>query len=457
MQDISGHTSPAVDMDFTMSNQLVMDAKRLKGYIDAHRRLKAHYNRLHDAYIGNYSILKAKRKDAYKPDNRLVCNFAKYITDTFNGFFIGRPIKTTCDRVKVADYIQEISRANNIDDLNAELSKLCSIYGHAFELLYVDEDSKPSMVALTPLEAFIVYDTSIRKSPRYGVRYYVNDEGVIEGSFSDNERVFYFVEQGTSYKLIDEVPHYFEGVPLIEYVENTEKQGIFEGVLSLIDGYNKAVSEKANDVEYYADSYLKILGADLDEDTIKNLRSSRIINLPGTYGENIEVDFLAKPEVDTTQENLIARLERLIYQLSMVANINAESFGNASGISLQYKLQPMINLATVKERKFTKALNDRWRLISSLPISRMSEQDCGLIEYTFTQNLPANALEEAQIAGMLSGIVSEETQLRLLTVVGDVKAELRRKDEEARGYDYELLEQKARDLSQPAEPERPKS
>ena len=50
---------------------------------------------------------------------------------------------------------------------------------------------------------------------------------------------------------------------------------------------------------------------------------------------------LQKSTADGTQENLLNRLETLIYQTSMVANISDESYGNAtSGVALAYKLQP---------------------------------------------------------------------------------------------------------------------
>ena len=50
--------------------------------------------------------------------------------------------------------------------------------------------------------------------------------------------------------------------------------------------------------------------------------------------------------------------------------------------------------------------------------------------FRFTQNVPANLLDEAQIAAQLSGIVSEETQLSVLSIVDDVKAEIKRKEAE---------------------------
>ena len=116
-----------------------------------------------------------------------------------------------------------------------------------------------------------------------------------------------------------------------------------------IDAYNKAISEKANDVDYFADAYLEILGPKLEDDDVTHIRDNRIINFDGDT-ERMLVDFLQKPDGDTTQEHLIERLEKLIFQISMVANISDESFGTSSGIAMKYKLQGMSNLAKTKER-----------------------------------------------------------------------------------------------------------
>ena len=52
------------------------------------------------------------------------------------------------------------------------------------------------------------------------------------------------------------------------------------------------------------------------------------------------------------------------------------------------------------------------------------------IEYQFTRNIPSNLLEESEIAGNLAGITSEETQLKVLSIVDNVKEELARKKED---------------------------
>lgn len=227
----------------------------------------------------------------------------------------------------------------------------------------------------------------------------------------------------------EEKIHGFDGVPATEYVENKERTCIFEPAISMIDAYNKAISEKANDVDYFADAYMKVLGSKLEDEDLEHIRDNRIINLEGDATEVI-VDFLQKPNGDTTQENLIDRLEKLIFQISMVANISDENFGTSSGIAMKYKLQGMSNLAKTKERKFTSGMNRRYKLIFSNPVSGMKEDDWVKLHYHFTPNIPSNVLEESQIAGNLEGIVSQETQLGVLSVVDNVQNEMEKIENE---------------------------
>ena len=237
-------------------------------------------------------------------------------------------------------------------------------------------------------------------------------------------------------------PHGFGGVPAVEYIENEERMGIFESALPMIDAYNKAISEKANDVDYFADAYLKILGSKLEKEELEQLRRNRIINFEGDDAASLIVEFLQKPDGDTTQENLINRLEKLIFQISMVANISDENFGASSGIALKYKLQAMSNLAKTKERKFTSGMNRRYKLIFSNPVSGMQKDSWVGIKYQFTQNYPANILEESQIAGNLAGITSQETQLKVLSIVDNVQQELERiAEEESTAQDDVVMRQ----------------
>lgn len=391
------------------------------------------YKQLQDAYETDFPIFHAPKKPEWKPDNRIAVNFAKYIVDTMNGYFIGNPVKITVDggEESIEKYVEFLDQYNDQDDNNAELSKICSIYGKGYEMYYNDEDGNVGIIYLDPTEAFMIYDDSVLKRERYFVRLYRDEDNVLHGSVSDQEKVRWFTIKGKIVWEEQEQLHYFNGVPATEYRENKECQGIFEPVLSIINAFNKAISEKANDVDYFADAYLKIIGALLDEDELKHVRSDRVINFDGD-GESVIVDFLQKPDGDTTQEHLLDRLQNLIFLIAMVANISDENFGTSSGIAMAYKLQGMSNLRKTKERKFTSGMNRRYKLIFSNPGNAMQKDDWVKLHYKFTPNVPANLLEESQIAQNLSGVVSQETQLGVLSVVDNPRAEIERikKEEE---------------------------
>lgn len=279
----------------------------------------------------------------------------------------------------------------------------------------------------------MVYDDTIAQKPLFAVRYQINEDDELKG------QLFTVAEEIALSGSVDEVifgetvPNYYGDVPIIEYLENEERQSIFESVETLINAYDKAISEKANDVDYFADAYLKILGVELDETSIQNIRDNRIINLFGAENiKDIVAEFMEKPNGDASQEHLLDRLERLIYQISMVANINDESFGNATGVALEFKLQPMKNMAAMKDRKFVSGMNRRFKMVFNLPTNMESSKkdEWRNLNYKFTRNIPRNTADEADTAGKLQGVVSKETQLSVLSIVDNPQQEIERMKQE---------------------------
>lgn len=416
---------------FHLSKDTELTIELLEELLREHNTEASRYKMLRAAYESKHKILDAPAKPKYKPDNRIVVNFPKYITDTFEGFFIGNPIKTVVKDKTVAEYVEHLDKYNDQDDNNAELSKLGSMFGKGYEMYYTDEDSEQCIAYMSPEVSFMVYDDSIVEVPLFFVRRWWDRDNNEYGCVYDRSHSRNFkATGGLNWMDEDWQPHYYDGVPATEFMQNEERQGIFEPILSMSDAYNKAISEKANDVDYFSDAYLKILGVTLDEEGVKHIRDNRIINFEGENTEKLVVEFMGKPEGDTTQENLLERLERLIYQISMVANISDENFGTSSGIAMKYKLQAMSNLAKTKERKFTSGMNRRYKLMFSHPASKAPAEAWMDLEYRFTPNIPANILEEAQIAAQMEGITSHETQLKVLSIVDNVENELDKIKEE---------------------------
>lgn len=413
-----------------MTTSLLWDLiQKHKGYVAKCSRP------LQDAYENRYEIFNMPAKPAYKPDNRIAVNYAKYITDTFNGFFIGIPVKVTSTDEAVNEYVDYLNMTNDGDNNNAELSKLCDISGASFEMYYNKEDGEIGMTYLSDLEAFMVVDDSILERPMYFVRYYRDSNKVERGSWSDSQNVYHFYESAGAYHLTDEPHrHGFMYVPAVEYIANDERMGLFESAMPAINAYNKALSEKANDVDYFSDAYMKIIGAKVDDEDTIHMRSTRVINFEGDISEGLPVvEFMGKPDSDTAQEHLLERLKDDIFLTTMVANISDENFGSSSGIALRYKLEAMSNLFTAKSRRFTSAMFERYKIIFSNPVSqihKVSKDAWHDLDIRFTANYPANLESEAEIAKSLEGVVSKETQLKALSIVDNVQEELDRMDAE---------------------------
>ena len=414
---------------FTMARDEEVTSEVLSKFIRLHQQVVGRYEYLFDMYLNQPEIFDAPPKAGFKPDNRLAVSFPKYMVDTLNGYFNGIPVKKTHESDEFLNAVSKFDNNNDMEDEESELFKMACIYGHSFEYLYQDEYAETKVIYVSPKDMFIVYDDSIEQKPLFAVHYGQVDMKTT-GILIEMNRMRDFTMDKGGLTFTDEKINPFNKLPVIEFMLNDERQGLFEPVISLVNSYNKVMSEKANDVDYFADAYMKILGSELDEKSIERIKDNRIINLHGLDSSKIIVEFMDKPDSDSQTEHLLDRIERLIYATSMVANISDENFGNSSGTALAYKLQAMSNLALSIQRKFQSSLNRRYELFSSLRtnVPESMKDEWQNMEYKFTRNEPKNILEEAQTAAQLMGITSDETALSVLSVVSNVQTELERKN-----------------------------
>ena len=384
-------------------------------------------------YLGKHKILHEDAKD-HGPDNRLVGNLAHYIVDTYNGFYIGIPPKITLDNTQDNAVLQEWNDTNSVQDKLSEISKQAAIYGRALAFLYQDENSNTCIAYSSPINSFIIYDDTVAHKSIAFVMYWHDEDNNLTGKVYLKDGIYAL--DMVRFEGIDGF-NPFNEVPAVEFFMNTERQGIFENVETLIDALDKVLSQKANQNEYFDNAYLVIKGLKLDEDDDGNpkldLNGNQIIYAPDADSAQGVAEFLTKPDGDAIQEHLIDRLISMIYQISMVANLNDEAFsGNSSGVALQYKLLPMRNLAANQDRKFTQALRELYRIAFSvgtiLPESKAD--DWQKLNFAFTRNLPENITDEADAASKLKGLVSDQTMLSTLSFVDDPKAEMKRMTDE---------------------------
>ncbi len=416
-------------------NLLEDEASRLKViryFLEKHIGYRSELLKKQSYYETEHDILSQQApEDKSKPDNRLVNNYAKYIVDVATGYFMGiAPTYNAGENNKALDDdLKDIFKLNDEPDTNSELAKQCSIKGVAYELVYQGEDAQTYFKDLDATETFLIRDNSIDENVLLAVRFYEELDPVIEKTYirvivySDRYIEYYdYVEK--SLREIDIEEHYFDEVPIIEYINNEEMMGDFDTVKSLVDAYNKSQSNTSNDFEYFSDAYMYLVNMQgTNSDDVNKLKEDRVLLL----NENGAAGFLTKEINDSASENYKTRLKTDIHTLSFVPDLSDEKFaGTASGVALKYKLWGLEQLTSTKQLKFQKGLRQRLRLINNIWRKKGKNYNIDDVDIAFYRNLPSNILEIVDSINKLGNTISRETKLEQIPFVDDVKLELKR-------------------------------
>ncbi len=424
---------------------MIIDRTLLDGGIDAGLLAKLilryqaeaeKFGRLRDYYEGRHAILNRRRKSKEAANTRIVLNHARYITDMTTSYLIGNPVTYAASEEYAIEALKNNYLIQDIASVDSEIVKNVSIYGRAYEYVYANENSVPESAVLPPDRTFVVYGDDCRHTPLFGVYYFERRDldGTVTGTeciVCDANDIYTFTGQHSfdNMECTDKTPHYFGGVPLIEYTNNGEKQGDFEQLIPAIDAYNTLMSDRVNDKEQFVDAFLFFVNLDIDSEQAKKLREEKI--LMGYEGASAQ--YLSKIMTESDIEVLRNNLKDDIHRFSLVPDLTDESFGNnLSGVAIKYKLLGFEQSVKNKERQIAKGLKHRLGLyINFLSLKgAMAFVPIHRIDVVFTRNLPANELEISQMAMNLTDIVSNETLLEQLPFVSDAKEEMKIREKE---------------------------
>lgn len=404
--------------------------KILAKLIARHSLAQERYRRLGDYYLGNHAITSRRRASDKASNNRIVCNHAKYVVDVAKSYLVGNPVSYSCSDGYDIEAVKNSYIVQDMPSIDAELEKMMSIYGTAYELVYADGASQPRSVVLPAQNTFIVYGSGVGETPVLGVHYYKKRDidGNVMGVCAvvcDNSMIYTYENNADSFEhmtLTDSQRHYFGKMPLLEYRNNEERQGDFEQLIPLIDAYNILESDRVNDKEQFVESFLFLTGIDLDSTQAKKLREEKI--LMGYEGAKAE--YLSKVLSEGDVEVLKEAIKSDIHRFSMVPDLTDRTFGsNLSGVAIKYKLMGFEQHVRNKERYFTKGLKKRFELyVNFLSLKGAMEYvPIHRVDVVFTRNMPVNELEVSQMIKNLEGIATSETLLGQLSFVGDAKEE----------------------------------
>jgi len=407
------------------------NAKELKSIIDEFAIELARIESLNRQYLADQAILHKATTGTDKPDNQLVNNFPGYITTVHTGYFAGVPITYDSNDDDLMKAINEVLEYNNEQEHNFELSKSASKCGVGYEMYYFDEDSKFNIAMSESDETIIVHDDTVEHKIIGAIRIWVDADKYINAEIYDEVNITRYKSSSTgkTFSMVKESePHKFDDVPFSEFLNNRERQGDYEKVMSLIDEYDNSQSETANDFDYFTDAYLAIYGAgSTTGDQINAMKNERVLLMP----DGSDAKWLTKEIQDTASENHKNRLEADIHKFSFTPDMSDESFaGNTSGEAMKYKLWGLEQMAVQKERCFKKGLQRRFKIMCGYFDMKGSKYDYRAIDIKFTRNMPKIISDMAKVVLDLTGIVSKKQLLALLPFIDNPEEEIKQLEEE---------------------------
>ena len=394
--------------------------------------------RKYDYYNGKQKILNKTYSDPSKPCNRVVTNYCRSIVSNFAGFNLGIPATYQVD-----DNVQYFLRYNDYIQKDTELLTQGLTFGVAYELLYIDSDGETRFENISPLYGFDIYSSDLSDDDMSAfVRIYTEDNVDITQS-NTYMVVVYTKDKITTYKtvgefgsleFISEVPHSFGQVPVVAFNLNPEREGIFEQIIPLQDSYNEVLSAQLDELGMLVDSFLVLKGVSAEKEDIQDMKTNRVLLMDA----DSSAEFLVKNVNNSQIIEILTEIKKRIIEISTCPDFSAENFATTSGIALQYRLTGFRNTSLAFMSQLEKALRRRIELFGW--IEQIKGDKVTDFKITFTNNLPTNTLEIAQIVNQLRGLVSDSTLLSQIPFVDDAEEELKKaqaeKQENMKLYDF---------------------
>ena len=386
------------------------------------------YRTNEDYFYGKHKILDRYFDDTSKPNNQVMCNIPKYIVQVRTGFFSSSPLALESLNQGFMDDIKDVLDYNDFKQTFNQLDTYCSIYGHSFLVLYINDEGRLAFTAQNPTDWIYVRDNSLEQKPKFAIRYYawwddVENQQMYDIELYTKDEIINYEGSPMDLRETRRRPHYFNGLPVIEFMENESRQGAYENVINLIDTYELMLSDTANTINYFSDCYLVLTGMqETQAEDIAKMKNDRVLLVP----EGCEASFLTKNIAENYNENMLKRLQEQIFTVACTPLLSDSSFSsNSSGVAIQFKLFAMEKSVQLKENIFRAGFNSMFNLMRDMInlLDRKGYTEDDKVIQTYTRSLPMDLSSLSDSISKLKDVVSRRTLMTQLDFVSDASLE----------------------------------
>lgn len=343
------------------------------------------------------------------PNIRATFNNFAVIMNKKAGYLAGNIERKYTESIsdEVKEKYKEFDRLNNTETIYTDLMASCTGWGNTFSLCYID---KPKEDVLT--ENKVNYSVRIKEVNAWSAKVEYDDNGEPETGYiyeDDEDRTLkvyiydkIFVQKvkinkssGQIIQAEEPQRHGFTEIPLIEWKNNKLSRGNSQNAVTLMDAYDRLMSDNITEWATFRQAYLLLKGLGLiDEETKSIMQKTGVIT---SQTETGEARFITKDINPEFVKYITEKTWKSIWIVS--ASVDPEALGSLTSATAFQILQMYANMeqdCKFTEQQWMKSFEYLDRVLKSywtgLDINNVSDYSTYDIDYAFVRTLPKDEM-----------------------------------------------------------------
>lgn len=384
----------------------------LRKALPYHWKNRSEISYLWSYYKGRQPILNRVKEVRPEITNKIVENRANEIVSFKSGYLMGEPLQYVSrgNAENIADSINQLNEfvfAEEKPAKDKELADWFHICGTSFRMVLPDEmagedDESPfEIYTLDPRNTFVVYNNGLGNKPILGVKYVVDENGVVHYSCYSDHEYFEIVES----KVVSYDTHILGEIPIIEYPLNMARIGAFELVIPLLDAINLTDSNRLDGVEQFIQALMLFHNVDISSEDFDELRERGAIKFKDIDPQlKAEINYLVSNLNQGETQTLVDHMYQTVLTICGMPNRNGGSSTSDTGSAVIMRDGWSAAEARAKDSELMFKKSERIFLKVVLNICRtLADMDLKVcnVEIRFTRRNYENILQKAQVLDLM--------------------------------------------------------
>lgn len=384
----------------------------LRKALPYHWKNRSEISYLWSYYKGRQPILNRVKEVRPEIINKIVENRANEIVSFKSGYLMGEPLQYVSrgNAENIADAINQLNEfvfAEEKPAKDKELADWFHICGTSFRMVLPDEmagedDESPfEIYTLDPRNTFVVYNNGLGNKPILGVKYVVDENGVVHYSCYSDHEYFEIVES----KVVSYDTHILGEIPIIEYPLNMARIGAFELVIPLLDAINLTDSNRLDGVEQFIQALMLFHNVDISSKDFDELRERGAIKFKDIDPQlKAEINYLVSNLNQGETQTLVDHMYQTVLTICGMPNRNGGSSTSDTGSAVIMRDGWSAAEARAKDSELMFKKSERIFLKVVLNICRaLADMDLKVcnVEIRFTRRNYENILQKAQVLDLM--------------------------------------------------------